>query len=267
MNGSNVIGQAVGAISEAVRRLTASIATLTTALLLYVLLLGLVFLFLTTRESNVGQVVLGLVVWPLLAVLVFFVAQAFGLVAVQVSQFGIGTGHRLKRALYDSVKLIIVTLPVMVLASLILLGVDYLDEQLIGLAPQLNQSQLHWLGRGRAALSLAQAVLLWVILPLLTIHCWISVLQAGVWRAIRGAGLIFQRALSPGSILVYLLTAGLYLGLAWLLFRVRPAIEREWLELWLFALRMALGLLVIFLGWLLTLGALAVWVVQRESDG
>jgi len=256
MIGKDFIGQVVGAIIEAGRRLTGSLTTILAAWLLYVLLLGLIFLFLTTRESSVWHVALGLVVWPLLAVLVFLIAQAFGLVAIRA---GIDTGYKLKRALFDCSKLAVVTLPLLVLALVTFQGLHALERMV-----ELNYRHVDWLLRGRNALEWVRMGTLWVAFPLLAVHWWIIALRDGAWRALRSAGRVFGQAFNPGSILIYLLTAGLYGGLAWLLFRTRPTIEREWLELWLFGARMVTGLLVIFMGWLLTLGSLAVWTANRE---
>lgn len=261
MIGVGFIGRVLSVIAEAARRLTASLSSVLVALLLYLLLLGAVFLFLTTRESSVWQVAMGLVVWPLVAVLIFFVAQAFGLVAIRA---GIDTGYKLKRAFVDSSKLIVATLPLLVVVLGALYGLEALDGLLIRRMVDLDSSQIDWLTRSRLGLEWVRTAMLWVVFPLLAIHWWILALRDGTWRALRGARRVVGQALNPGSILVYLLTAGFYGGLAWLLFRLRPTIEREWLELWLFGARMALALLVVFLGWLLTLGSLAVWTARRE---
>ncbi|NBU28666.1 MAG: hypothetical protein EBS42_10800 [Caulobacteraceae bacterium] len=261
MVGMGYIGRVLGVIAEAGRRLTASLSSVLVALLLYLLLLGALFLFLTTRESSVWQVAMGLVVWPLAAVLIFFVAQTFGLVAIRA---GIDTGYKLKRACVDSSKLIVATLPLLAIALGVLYGLEALDDLIVRRLAALDAGRVDWLLRSRLGLEWVRTGLLWVVFPLLAVHWWILALREGAWQALWGVRRVFGEAFNPGSILVYLLTAGFYGVLAWLLFRLRPTIEREWLELWLFGARMALALLVVFLGWLLTLGSLAVWTARGE---
>jgi hypothetical protein len=245
------VGEALGSILSAGRKLTASPLTILVALLIYLLMLGAIFLFLTTRESSLGQILLGLVVSPLLAVLLFFIGQAF---ALQATRTGIETSYKLRRAIIDCSKIIIATLP--------LIGIMVLTLYLF------NQAEIRIEMQGGArwmeGLPWLKALLFAVIFPLLAIHTWILAVRDGAANAVRSVSRIFRQAFNPGSVLIYLVTAGTYGVLAWLLFQIRPRIDREWLELSLFAVRMGLALLTIFLGWLLLLGGMAEWTARRE---
>lgn len=260
--GRDMIEQVVQALIEAVRRLAANLPTVLMALLLYGLLLGALLLFLTTREASAWQVLLGLVVSPLLVVLLFFLAQAFGLTATRL---GVGVGYRLKRAVADCSRIMLVTLPLLVLLFGSLQALEQAD---LWLSRRLLEEagaglvDKRWL----ATIDGARLILLGLVFPLWAIHWWMAAVREGALGALRATARVLRRAFNPGSVLIYLVTGGGSGALAWLIFRSRVPIAREWLELYLFGGRVILGLLVIFLGWLLTLAALGEWTSQRDRD-
>ncbi|MFM8394463.1 MAG: hypothetical protein ACKOB4_11130, partial [Acidobacteriota bacterium] len=227
-----IIGQASGSIAAAARKLGASATTILVALLLFLLMLGAIFLFLTTRETNLWQILLGLVISPLLVVVIFFVGQAFAIHAIRA---GIGAGYKLRLALSDALKLVVSTLP----RALIVLLFAYL-------LPIIESAVIDSLGARAAAWVLQGLVWLsWIldglIFPLLAINWWIVAVREGAATALRSTRRVCRLTFDPAAILIYLVTAGIYGFIAWSLFRSRPRIEREWLELTLFALRMALA--------------------------
>lgn len=255
MMANGTIGQASGSLRAAGRKLGSSATTILAALLLYLLMLGAIFLFLTTRESNLWQVALGLVISPLLVVVIFFIGQAFAIHAIRT---GIGTGYKLRLALVDWMKLMVATLPL----ALIIVLLSYL-------LPIVESSLSDWIGSEsevwvRTGLVWLRWILYALIFPLLAINWWIIAVREGAAAALRATRRVCRLSFDPAAILIYLVVVGLYGFIAWSLFRTRPRIEREWLELTLFAARMAMAMLMIFLGWLLTLGGMAEWSAQRE---
>ncbi len=251
MMAEGTVGQALGSMMSAGRKLTASPTTVLVGLLIYLLMLGAIFLFLTTRESSLWQILLGLVVSPLLAVLLFFLGQAFALQSIRT---GIETSYKLRRAVIDCSRIITATLPLIVLMVITIylhdLAADWFEME----------SEYRWV----LPLLWLKRVLFWLIYPLLAIHLWIVAVRDGAAVAVRSMPQVARQAFEPGSIVIYLVVAGTYGIIAWLLFQTRPAIEREWLELILFAVRMGLALLTIFLGWFLLLGGMAEWTARHE---
>jgi hypothetical protein len=255
MMAKGTIGQASGSLRAAGRKLGSSATTILAALLLYLLMLGAIFLFLTTRESNLWQVVLGLVISPLLVVVIFFIGQAFAIHAIRT---GIGTGYKLRLALVDWMKLMVATLP---LALIIVLFSYLLTIVESSISDWIGTESVVWVRPGLVCL---KWLLYGLIFPLLAINWWIIAVREGSAAALRATRRVCRLTFDPAAILIYLVVVGLYGFIAWSLFRTRPRIEREWLELSLFAVRMAMAMLMIFLGWLLTLGGMAEWTAQRE---
>lgn len=253
-----MIKQAMAAIGEAMRKLFSNWGTLLLALLLYGLWIGAIYLFLTTREATTLQVVLSLGVYPLLALLLFFTLQALGLSAVRV---GVGPGYKLKRALKDCWKILLISLPILLLLWLTIRGADWLEQYLVR---QIYSAETP---TGKWKLTLvewAETFLLYFVFPLWAIHWWMIAVREGVWGAVKATGRVLLRAFAPGSVLIYVLVVAVFGGLAWLCFFKGPRIGDEWLELYLFGGRVVLGLILVFLGWLVTLGAMAEWTARHE---
>ncbi|MGH9768661.1 MAG: hypothetical protein ACREAB_14620, partial [Blastocatellia bacterium] len=102
-------------IAAAALRLFANWGALLISLALYAALVGAVYLFFTIREATISQVALNLIL-PMAAVALFFLIQAIGLSYVRI---GVGAGYLLKRALKDCWKILLASLPLILLAWLI----------------------------------------------------------------------------------------------------------------------------------------------------
>jgi hypothetical protein len=231
-----------GAISAAGRKLAAQWPALLVAFGLYAALLGALYFFFTTRDATVGQLMLTLLL-AVVAVALFFVLQALG---VSYARSEGGTGALLRRAVADFWKLFVMSLPLLLLGGLL----GYLFNKLGG---GVAVTALRWL-------------LLGLALPLVAIHWWMAAAREGVAGAFRGAGRSLARAFAPGPVLTYalgLLVSGL---IAYFLISTRTPVRNAWVELGLLGARLALALIAIFSGWLLTLGALAEIDAQRGKE-
>ncbi len=257
----NLIREVVEPIGEAARRLLTSPATLLLAGLLYGLMVGAIFLFLTTRESSPVQVFLGLVVYPLIAVFLFFLGQSLGLTATRI---GVGVGYKFKRAIIDCSKVIVISIPLLLIMIGVFDGLENLEFMVAGRIEEAAEEKVKFWSGLLIGLWWLKAGLFAIFFPLWAIHWWMVAVREGALVAIRSTGSVMRRALSPGSVLVYLLTTGIFGGLALLVFRLHPPIESEWIELYFFGGRMIVGLGAIFLGWLLTLASLAEWTNRRQ---
>ena len=234
------------ALISATRKLFAHWGTTLITLVLYVLLL-LVFyaFFFATREGTVTQVILSLVVLPLAALLLFFVLQGLGVSYVRI---GVGPGYLLRRAFKDCWSLLLVSVPLVLLGYLVAWGSDKLKARL-----GYEQSK-EWL---RTLLWWARFVLLYIVLPLLAIHLWIAAAREGARGAYRGFLRNAAYAFAPRSLAIYALLYTIFSVVVYVLLFTKTQYGGPWIELMLLGGRVALALLLVFVGWLVTLGALA----------
>ena len=246
-------------IGTAARKMLTNWGALLISFLLYGALLAALYFFFTTREATTLQVLMSVLVLPLAAIVFFFVLQAIGLSYVRI---GVGPVYLLKRALTDCWKLLLVSIPSMLLVWLILYLSDKVEDYLFGQvyssAPSGNwkYTMLVWV----------RVFLLYFVLPLMTIHLWISTLREGIGAAIKGIGRNMIGAFAPRSVLTYMLIVVVFGVIGYFLFFKKVAAQSEWMELWLFGARLAIALIAVFLGWLLTLGSLAELTARRALN-
>ncbi|MFN0087965.1 MAG: hypothetical protein ACKVX9_21405 [Blastocatellia bacterium] len=243
----------IEAVANAARKLFGNWRALLISFALYAALIGVVYLFFTTREATLFQVVLSIVVLPLAAIVLFFSLQGMGISYVRI---GVGALYLLKRALRDCWLLLLISLPLAALGWAFIHYVENPDPKLMN--PWVESRA--WL---REPVSVFWYLLLYLILPLIAIHWWIAAAREGLGGALKGAARNIGRALSPRSMLIYLALGAVFGASAWFLFFTKIHLKSEWGELWLFGARFTLGLVMIFLGWMLTLGAMAEITARR----
>jgi hypothetical protein len=211
----------IKAIITAARSLFGNRRSLLLMLAVYAGLLAAIYLFVSTREATVSQLVLTLVTF-IGAPALFFVLQA----AI--------VGPTSRGLMKRSVKLVVVSVPVVVL--------------IVGAAYALSKFQTH------PAIVMTVRYLVWtVVVPLLVVQLWIAVSNGGV--RVRE---VFTRAFAPQSVFVYA-CGFLIFAVApyWLLHKPIPA-HRPWLEISLIVARLSLTALLILLGWALTIRTLSI---------
>ncbi len=166
----------------------------------------------------------------LAAIAIFFILQFVG-----VSYVREGGGIKLmaRRALAGWWKLLVISLPFLLLAWLIDAGFAKLHASLA----------LRW----------TRNLLIYLVLPLVAIHLWIMAEQGRLKAGLRSVWM----ALSPRFLLVYALIVAVFGSLAYAIAVTRTPASNAWLEIGLFSLRLLIVAVVIFSGWLLTLGALS----------
>ncbi|MGH9800215.1 MAG: hypothetical protein ACRD82_07605, partial [Blastocatellia bacterium] len=106
-------------------------------------------------------------------------------------------------------------------------------------------------------------LLLYLALPLMAIHCWMSAIREGLVAAFKGIGRNIAAAFSPRSVLIYVIVLAACGALAWFAAFTQTHVKSEWGEIWLAGARFGFSLLLIFVGWLLTLGAMAEMTARR----
>jgi hypothetical protein len=232
----------IHALATAARRLFGDWRALSVFFLLYLALLLLLYWFFTTGVATIMQVLLTFIV-AVIAPLLFFVIQAL---SVSYTTGETRIGELLRHALKSSWKLLIVSLPLVLLAWLI----AYLLNQIFYSETSLSK----W---AETSVGAFRVLLFYIALPLVAIHLWIAANREGLGAALKGVWRNLARALSLRSLLTYLTGFVLFAVIPYFLFFTRTSSKNAWLEMSLLGARLALGLLIVFFGWVLTVGALA----------
>jgi hypothetical protein len=237
---------------------------------LYATLLAALHLFVTTREARIWHVLLTLALALVVPVL-FFVLQAM---SVYYTENGaVVPGNLLRRSFRNFWKLLLVSLPLILLAGLLL----YLQHKYLPFStgvikqaalpvpaqemwPPPNQSSAAAPSASSQWLSLMLATLRFLLfavaLPLMAIHLWITTAQAGLKSTIRRARQTLAHSLSPQSVLIYTFGLIVFGIIPYVLLFTRTPARNAWIEIGLFNLRLALVFILTLTGWVLTLGAL-----------
>ena len=239
------------AITSATRKLFAHRGTTLITLALYLLLLLVLYVFFATGVGTVTHVILSLVVLPLAALVLFFVLPGLGVSYVRI---GVGPGYLLRRAFKDCWSLLLVSVPLVLLAWLIAWGSGKLEAKLLAAqSKEWTHTLLWW----------ARFVLLYIVLPLLAIHLWIAAAREGARGAYRGFLRNAAYAFAPRSLAIYALFYTIFSVVVYVLLFTKTQYGGAWTELILLGGRVALALLLVFVGWMVTLGALAEVTARR----
>ena len=210
--------KSINAIVSAVRSLFSNRRSLLLIVAVYTGLIAAIYLFVSTREATISQLLLTLVT-IIAAPALFFVLQAV-----------IVNSHDLIK---NTLKLIVVTVPVIALTLLAVYG--------------LNKVQTH-----PTIVTTVRYLLLAVIVPLLVIQLWITV---GHGMRVRN---VLANAFAPQSIFVYACGFLIFAVAPYFLLQKTLTVQRPWLELSLLVMRLGLSALLILLGWVLTVRALSI---------
>ena len=249
-----MIKDVFASIGAAARKLLTNFGAVLIALLFYAALWLTGYAFFNTGLATQWQVALNIAILPLAALILFFLLQAMGLSYVRI---GVGAGYLLKRALKDFWKLLVISLPLALLAWALVKLFGYLDAKfLASVTKQANR----W---PEMAVTIARWLLLYGLLPLWAIHLWMTAMREGLAAAFKGIGRSLVAALSPRSVLVYVIVLAVLGALAYFIAFTKTPIQSDWAELWVVGTRFALVLLLPFFAWMLTLGAMAEMATRR----
>lgn len=215
---------------SAFRALFRSWTTLVLVGLLYGGLLVASYLFVSTREATIAQLVITL------AAMVIAPALFFALQAVSVNY---ATNTRsIKKIVQDSLRLIAVSLPLILLTALAVYGLSKINSQ-------------------QTIVTAARYLLIGVIAPLLAIQLWVAASSDGLRSLLRRTHQIVARAFAPQSVFVYACGILFFAVAPYFLIFAHLDIERTWLEISLLVVRLAIGSLLIVIGWVTTVGTLS----------
>lgn len=239
-----MVKNVIAALVNAARALFTNWRTLASFVLVYAGLLASLYYFFTLSEARLWQVGVSLLL-ALVAPALFFAWQAM---AVSYAQEG---GARLVVAARQFWKLLVVSLPILVVA--------WLFSFAIGKAGQaMSQHGDGWpTGAKGTALSGLWGLVMYVALPLVAAHVWIAAVRTGIGPTFKGYGRSVVRAFSPRSILTYVVGMIFFIAIPYALIVPRVPMKNAWADLILLGARLALALAFIFVGWVVTLGALS----------
>ena len=231
--------QSIKAALAALRSLVRSWTTLVVVGLLYSGLLVMGYLFVSTREATISQLLITL------AAIVITPALFFALQAVSVN-YATNTGakHLLKTSALDSVRLIVVTVPVILLTVLAVYGLGKINPQ-------------------QTVVIATRYLLIGVISPLLAIQLWVAAASQGLRPLLRRVHVIAASAFAPQPVFVYACGVLFFAVAPYLLIFFHVEIERTWLEVTLLVLRLAVSALLILIGWVTTVGTLS--ILSKQS--
>ncbi|MGH9871386.1 MAG: hypothetical protein ACRD9S_02840 [Pyrinomonadaceae bacterium] len=231
----------------------------------YASLLALLYLFVSIKEATLVQVILTFA-FAVIAPLLFFILQA--MIAGSSASQQLTAGFLLRKSLASFWKLILISLPLIVLAILIAYLLSraqnyfgqHINETIATTHPMAATANtpparpINW----RVALfSTIRYLSFGLVLPLMAIHLWLATVHDGLGGAFRKFATLLSRAFAPQSVLIYI--AGfLVFAVApyFLLFKTTQS-SRAWLELSFLVARLLLVFALTLFGWTITVRALA----------
>lgn len=257
-----MIRNIINAITTATQSLFGNWKTTAAFVVLYAIFVFAVYLFFTTPEARMWQVALTFLLTLLIPVL-FFVLQTMGVEYVN------GEGkfsEWLARVGREFWKPLLISLPVIALTWLAIWGLNTLDTTLTAgirdAAASAGTDAAYKAGEERIktlalTFTVVSALILYFLVPLFSIHLWIATLRDGFKQTLKGIFRVLYRAFAPRSVLTYLLGFVVFGVLPYYIITMRTPIKSPWLDLTVLGGRIALALLVALIGWVVTVGALA----------
>jgi hypothetical protein len=238
----------------------ANIRSLATFVGLYALLLASIYIFASTREATVSQV---LVTFVLLIVIPaeFFILQA--------SILAQALNPKWRAIFINAAKLLIVTIPIIIIGWLIWISLAKLQLRYPAPRPPIvlpaaaaKPQPLYW---PSVLFATMRGLIFGIILPLATIHLWIEVAARDAKELFRGgAGAISKRLASTiargfatSSVFIYAIGLILFALVPYLALFVRISPKGTKTDFALFIFRLLVAFAFTLFGWVATLTALA----------
>ena len=228
--------QAIKVELAAVRLLFRNRSMLLLLVLLYGALLFAGYLFVSTREATVTQLLVTL------ALVMVVPALFIALVAVSVNY---ANGLKLKKLFADCMRIVAVSVPVVVVTSIAVYALGKFNAQLTTVVA-------------------TRYLLAGVVAPLIAIQLWIAASRDGLGSTLRGLRRIAIRALNPQSVFVYGFGLLFFAVAPYFLIFHNPQIERAWLEVSLLIVRLVLSALLMLFGWVTTISTLS--LLSRHAN-
>jgi hypothetical protein len=180
------------------------------------------------------------------------------------TQIGVGVADLLKRSLRDCRRIIIASLPLILIAWLLVYLFGKVDQAYFTESLTAESKVRAW---GAFTVNAVRILLLYCLLPLIAIHFWIEAVSQGVAAAFLESRRVVTRALAPRSALIYVMICAVFGATVYFLLFQQATFKGPWAQLWAVGIKTALALLLTFIGWLLTLGSMSELTARREMKG
>jgi len=261
------------AFASASRELFRRWGALLILLVLYVAMIGAIYLFFATREATIGQLILSLLL-ALAAPILFLVIQTMA------ARYSAGNGRALtllRGSLRDFWKLLVISLPLIVIAVLAV----YLFARFGSTAPAATVREavravpapprpaspkpqpVHWQS---VALTTLQYLLFLLLFPLAAIHLWIATARDGLKQAFKGYARMLGRAFAPTAVITYAIGFIFFAVVPYFLVVTKTSAASVWLDITLLVLRLLLAVLFSLVGGVVTVAALGRLSAQGGSE-
>lgn len=222
------------AMFTAVRLLFKSRRVLVLLLMAWAGLLTSVYVFASTREATISQLLLTVVV-VIAAPVLFFILQA---VSVTYAD-GPFSGSRIRKTVIDCLKLLVVSLPVLAVTLLALYGLNKIQTYL-------------------TVATMLRYLVIGVVAPMLAIQLWIATTKSGLRDLIRSLRGVLSKTFAPQSVFVYACGFVVFAVVPYVLLQIGTYTDRPWLEISVLVVRLAASAVLILLGWVTTVGAISI---------
>jgi hypothetical protein len=250
-------------LTSAARELFRRWGTLLILTVLYLVMLGAIYLFFVTREATIGQLILSFLL-ALAAPILFLVIQTM---ASRYSHANSRVWALLGGSLRDFWKVLVISLPLVLIAvlAIYLFGkfetstpVTAVREAARAMPdpPRPVTPKPQPVSWQSVAVTTIQYLLFCLILPLAAIHLWIGTARHGLKETLKRSHRILARAFAPRSVVIYLIGFLCFAVVPYFLIVTRTPLSSVWLDAGLLVARLLLAALFSLIGWVVTVGAL-----------
>lgn len=256
-----MIKDVFNAIAFATRKLFQSWRTLLMLFVLYLAILGSVYLFFSTREATITQL-LSTFALCILAPVLWLVIQG---IAVRYASED-RAARLLSRSFAGFWKLAVVALPLFLLIGVIVYFLGGIEAKSVQetvrsitpprRVPVSRVAPVRSTPWQAVALSTLQYLLLGLALPLAAIHLRIDAVRSGLKTAFRNSARTIAHAFAPRSVLTYAIGFVVFAVIPYFLVTKRTPAVSPWLDVSLLGARLALAVLFSLIGWVVTVAAL-----------
>ena len=228
---------------------------------LYALLLVSLYIFISTHEATV---------WQVLVTYVFLILLPLEFSVLQAAILNGARGRRFhgKQILVDAIKIAIATIPVILIAWLFWYLLDKVQVRFpaavssatFGATPKFQP--IHW---PAVLFSTLRFLMFGIAFPLMSIRLWIEVTASEVRSLFTGGaravlnrlGNVLGRAFATDSVLIYGIGLILVVLLPYLILLLKVSVKGNKTEFIVFIAQLLLAFVVALFGWVVTVSALA----------
>lgn len=227
---------------------------------------------LTFSVARVWQVLFILVMFCL-SVVLFFLIQAMGLLYVDEPT---GASQFLKSAGSKFWKLLVVSLPFLVLLSLAVWGTGKIDSTITaGMREAANSAGGYdkvlavekQIDRIHLVVKYVNLTLVCLVLPLFLIQLWNRIVTIGGRNTLRNLGSTILASYRPSAVITYLLGSVIFFVVPYFLISMKIPIKAPWAELFALGVRLSIAILIAYFGWIVTVGAIRLQDRQTSGTG